>query len=121
MADRELRRPQLTADWLRGVAAVGGAVIVIRQQGGGEGGVSADDELQTVWRLCDQRDDEAAVKVSGPHVVNLRHMERRKLMFELQGFEDVFQVLGSHDGNMTLLFERCHVTRSAVPTCSNRS
>lgn len=44
---------------------------MIGQQGGGGGGVSADDELQTVGRFSDQRNDEAAVKVSGPHVVNL--------------------------------------------------
>lgn len=50
---------------------VGGAVSVIGQQGRGGGGVSADDELQAVWRLCDQWNHEAAVKVSGPDVVNL--------------------------------------------------
>lgn len=53
------------------MAVVGGAaVIVIGQQGGGR--VSTDDELQAVRRLCDQRDDEAAVKVSGSDVVNLK-------------------------------------------------
>lgn len=67
-----IRRSQLAADRLRGVAAVGDAIGVIGQQGrGGGGGVTADDELQMVWRLCDQWDDEAAVKVPGPHVVDL--------------------------------------------------
>lgn len=51
--------------------AVGGAFSVIGQQGRGGGGVSADDKLQAVWRLCDQRNHKAAVKVSGPDVVNL--------------------------------------------------
>lgn len=56
------------------MAAVGGAVRVIGQQvgGGGGGGVSADDELQVVWRLGDQRNDEAAVKVPRPYVVYLK-------------------------------------------------
>lgn len=44
---------------------------MIGQQGRGGGGVSADDKLQAVWRLCDQRNHKAAVKVSGPDVVNL--------------------------------------------------
>lgn len=44
---------------------------MIGQQGGGGGGVSADDELQVVRRLGDQWNDEAAVKVSGPYVVDL--------------------------------------------------
>lgn len=44
---------------------------MIGQQGGRGGGVSADDQLQAVWRLGDQRDNKAAVEVSGPDVVNL--------------------------------------------------
>lgn len=71
MSNRELRWSKVTADWMGGVAVVGGAVSVIGQQGRGGGGVSADDKLQAVWRLGDQRNHEAAVKVSGPDVVNL--------------------------------------------------
>lgn len=51
--------------------AVSGAVVVVGQRARGRGGVSADDQLQTIGRLCDQGDDKAAVKVSGPNVVNL--------------------------------------------------
>lgn len=71
MANRKLRGSQLTSDWLRGVGAVVGAIGVIGQHGGG-GGVSTDDKIQAIWRLCDQRNDEAAVEVSGPHVVDLK-------------------------------------------------
>lgn len=80
LANGEVRRSQLAADWLRGVAAVGGAVSVIGQEGGG-GGVSTDDKLQTVWRLGDQWNDEAAVKVSGPHMVNLEDIKHIWLMW----------------------------------------
>lgn len=71
MSNRGFRWSKVTADWLGGVAVVGAAFSVIGQQGRGGGGVSADDELQAVWRLCDQRNHKAAVKVSGPDVVNL--------------------------------------------------
>lgn len=54
------------------MATVGSAVSVI----GGGGGVSADDELQTVRGLGDQGNNEAAVEVSGPHVVDLEHGKR---------------------------------------------
>lgn len=56
--------------------AVGGAFAVIGQRARGRGGVSADDQLQSIWRLCDERDDEAAVEVSGPNVVNLEDRTR---------------------------------------------
>lgn len=53
--------------------AVGEAVIVVGQRGGvGGGGVSADDQFQPVWRFSDERNDEAAIEVSGPDVVDLR-------------------------------------------------
>lgn len=52
---------------------------MIGQQGGGGGGVSADDELQVVWRLGDQWNDEAAVKVSGPYVVDLEDRKQNRL------------------------------------------
>lgn len=57
---------------LGGVAVVGGAVRVIGQQGRRGGGVSADDQLQAVGRLGDERNHQAAVKVPGPNVVDLR-------------------------------------------------
>lgn len=53
--------------------AVGGASVVIGQRARGRGGVSADDHLQTIRRLCDERNDEAAVEVPGPNVVDLEH------------------------------------------------
>lgn len=53
------------------MAAVVGAISVIGQHGGG-GGVSTDDKIQSIWRLCDERNDEAAVEVSGPYVVDLK-------------------------------------------------
>lgn len=79
MSNREFRWSEVTADWLGGVAVVGGAFSVISQQGRGGGGVSADDQLQAVWRLCDERNHKAAVKVSGPDVVNLGETTRRPL------------------------------------------
>jgi len=74
LVDRELQWSDLTANWLRGLVAVGGgAVIVIGQwSGGGRGGVPADDKFQVIWRLCNQRNDEAAIKVPGPNVDNLK-------------------------------------------------
>lgn len=74
LANGELRRSQLAADWLRGVTAVGGAVSVIGQQVGGCR-VSADDKLQMIWRLGDQWNNKAAVKISGPHMVDLEDMK----------------------------------------------
>lgn len=56
------------------MAAFGDAISVIGQQGGG-GGVSTDDEIQTIWRLCNQGNDQAAVEVPCPHVVNLEERE----------------------------------------------
>lgn len=61
------------------MAVVGGAFSVIGQQGRGGGGVSADDKLQAVRRLCDQRNHKAAVKVSGPDVVDLGETTRTPL------------------------------------------
>lgn len=57
--------------------------MIGQQPGGvGGGGVSADDELQVVRRLGDQRDDETAVEVPRPDVVYL----------ETQNFINTFQL-----------------------------
>lgn len=44
---------------------------MIGQKGRGGGRVSADDEVEAVWRFSDERNNKAAVKVPGPNVVNL--------------------------------------------------
>lgn len=44
-------------------------VIVLRAVVGQR--VAADDQLQSVSGLCDQRHGQAAVEVPGPHVVHL--------------------------------------------------
>lgn len=64
-----LLSPQLTAGWL-GDMARAQHMAVIGCWGGG-GGVSADDQLQFVSRLGDERNYKTAVKVPGPHMVDL--------------------------------------------------
>lgn len=102
LANGELQRSEVAADWLRGVAAVVDAVSVIGQQRGGRGSrVSADDELQVVRRLGDQRNHEAAVEVPSPNVVNLENTERfRTVSHVLRGVGKVLNVLVQSESNI---------------------